>query len=424
MLKRSDSGILGVLKNISMSSIERANAANRSVVEYNPCSVDAFFDSNCGLYSALISGGNARIRNSAMVSQAICAAKNGFPVIVLHEGNYELDTLLRNCFSGTDRFSSINTHSPCFEPFYGLDDFEISSQIIETAPKEFDIKYNARYYLDGISALLKATGKNRTFKLFSSCPHSQIFDKVDEAELQGKITDIESREIKSKLMTGQSENYKLDTFFDSLKKEIQPILFKSKQGYNPINIISAIDSNSVLSFDISSVTNKILINTIFSQLRLALTKGMQYGIIIDSIPINSNESYASYMKSPSENVCKTISSDDLYSMVGGDEKLFASVVSESQIKIVMQHSSGHSAIKWAEMFGQYDKYEESYQTQYGSSRQTPFSIFSSPNHSRSVNVNKNREYVVKPEMISRMANGEAYILSDALGELAHAYLIN
>lgn len=421
-LQRSDKGFMGVLKAMTMTSTDRANSMNRSVVEYKPCDVDAFFDPNRGVYNALISGGDSRLRISAMVAQAICAARNGFPVIVLHEGNRFLEQQLRSNFSGTGRYREISSSSPCFEPFYGLSELEISNQILETAPKEYDIKFNARYYVDGISAFLKASGKNLSFRLFSTCPHSMIFDKVDDLEMQGKISDHEAQEIKSKLMMGQSENYKLDTFLASLRMEIEPLMYVSKRGQHPLNIITALKKDSILCFDLASVTNKLLLNTIMYQLKLALTRGMQYQIIIDSIPINSNELYASYIRAPSDKVCKTIAAEDFYSMVGSDEKVFSAVVGNSQILVVMNHSSGHSATKWAEIFGQYDKFEESYSTSRGGSRRTPFSLLSSPNYNRTVNVSKNREYIVKPEAITRMGNGEAYVLSAAFGELAHLIL--
>lgn len=421
-LERSDKGFMGVLKAMTMTGTNRANSMNRNVVEYKPCDIDAFFDSERGVYNALISGGNSRLRTSAMVAQTICAARNGFPVIVLHEGNRFLEQQLRSNFSGTGRYKEISSSSPCFEPFYGLSELEISNQILETAPKEYDIKFNARYYVDGISAFLKASGKNLSFKLFSTCPHSMIFDKIDGLEMQGRISDHEAQEIKSKLMMGQSENYKLDTFFASLRMEMESLMFISKNGYRPLNVITALKSDAVLCFDLASVTNKLLLNTIIYQLKLALTRGMQYQIIIDSIPINSNESYAAYIRTPSDKVCKTIASDDFYAMVGSDEKVFSAIVGDTQILVVMNHTSGHTATKWAEVFGQYDKFEESYSTSRGGSRKTPFSILSSPNYNRTVNVSKNREYIVKPEAITRMGNGEAYVLSAALGQLAHLIL--
>lgn len=421
-LERADKGVRGFLKSMTMTGTDRANSMNRSVVEYKPCSVDAFFDTSRGVYNALVSGGNAKLRTSSIVAQTICAVSNGFPVVIIHEGNHLLEQQLRNNFSGNGKYKEISAASPCFEPLYGLNELEIANQILESAPKDYDIKYNARYYIEGISAYLKASGKNLSFKLFSTCPHSMIFDKVDDLEMQGKITDYEAQEIKSKLMMGQSENYKLDSFLASLRMEIEPIMYVSKRGHRPLNVLTALKQNMILCFDLSAVTNKLLLNTIIYQLKLALTRGLQYQIVIDSIPINTNDSYAAYIKAPSDKVCKTIVTDDFYSMVGGDEKLFSAVVGSTQTLIIMNHASGHSATKWAEVFGQYDKFEESYSTSRGGSRRTPFSILSSPNYNRTVNISKNREYIVKPEVISRMGNGEAFIQSAALGQLVHIFL--
>lgn len=421
-LQRADKGFAGVLRTLGMSSADRANQINRSVNEYQPCSIDAFYEPDRGVYNSIVSGGDNRIRTNAMIAQTICALHNNFPVIILHEGNRELENQMRSNFSSTGRYVEVSSRSPCFEPFYGLNELEISNQVLETAPKDYDIKFNARYYIEGMSQFLKKSGKHLSFKMFSTCPHALLFDKVDDLRMQGSITDSEEQEIKSKLMMGQSENYKLDSYFASLKMEIMPIMYVTKGGHKPVNVISALKKGAILCIDIASVTNKLLINTLIYQLKLALTRGMRYTLLIDSIPVNANEAYAAYLKAPTDKVCKMIATDDFYSMTGSDEKLFSAVVGESQIIVVMGHTSSNSATKWSEVFGQYDKYEQSYSTSRGSSRRTAFSLFASPNQSRTVNISKNREFVVKPEMITRMGYGEAYVLTAARGELAHLVL--
>lgn len=422
-LERADKGIKGVFKALTMTRTDRINAINRSVIEYNPSHVDAFFEPAKGVYNSIVSGGDRYYRNQAIIAQVACAEQNNFPVIIMHEGNSDLEQQVTSNFAGTGKLIKVNRTNPCFEPLFGLNEMEISSQILETAPSEYDLKFSARYYIDGISTFLKKSGKHLSFKMFSTCPHALIFDKVDDLKNRGAITDAEEQEIKSKLMMGQSENYKIDTFLASLKMEIDPILYVAKRGYKPVNIISSIKRNKILCFDIASVTNKLLLNTLIYQLKLALTQGLQYVIIIDSIPTNSNEAYAAYLQAPTGKACRMISSDDYYSMVGGDDKTFSATIGDSQIIIVMGHTAGHSAAKWAEVFGQYDKFEESFSTSRGSSRRTPFSLMPSPNFNRTVSVSKSREYIVKPESITRMGNSEAYILSAARGELAHLQLI-
>lgn len=422
-LQKKNSGFMGVVKALTMSRNEHINSINRSVNDYKPCSVDAFFEPSNGLYSVVASGGHPAVRSAAIEAQTLCAIQNRFPVIILHEGNHELSGRIKRTLAPLGNYQEISSYSPRFEPFYGLTELEIANQITESAPKEFDLKFNARYYIDGISTFIRKKGRHLSFQMFSTCPHALLFDKVDEMQLQGKLTDQEAQDIKSKLMMGQSESLKIESYLADLKMETSQIAYQPKQGYQPINIISALKQNSVLCFDISSATNKLLINTIVYQCKLALTKGMQFALIIDSIPTNANTAYESLIKSSPDKIIKMISSDDLFAMVGGDDKLFAAIVGNSQTTIVMSHTSGHSAKMWSEVFGEYDKLEESYSTSRGSSRRSPFSLFSSPNYNRTVNVSRNREYIVKPEAIMRMAPTEAYILSAARGELAHLQLI-
>lgn len=421
-LQRADKGFAGFLKSLTMTDTDRANAANRRVIEYQPCSVDAFFEPNRGVYNAVISGGENRMRVNAMVAQAICAMKNNFPVVILHQGNRELENQMRSTFFGSGKYIEVSSRTPCFEPFFSLNELEIANQILETAPKEYDIRFSARYYIEGVSGYLNKSGKHLSFNLFSTCPHALLFDKVEDLRLQGRITDAEEQEIKSKLMMGQSENYKLDTYMASLKMEMSSLMYVPRNGQHPTNIISALNDQVVFCIDVTSATNKLLFNTLIFQLKLALTKGMRYTLLVDAIPLNANEAYANYLKTPTDRICTMISSDDFYSMMGGDERAFSTLIGNSQITVVMSHNSGNSAIKWAEVFGQYDKYETSYSRSKGSSRRTPFSLFASPHQSSSVSISERREYVVKPEAIMRMGYGEAYVLTAARGELAHLIL--
>ena len=422
-LQRTDSGMTKFIKSLTMTSTDRANEANRGVIEYEPCDVGAFYKLGTGLKNCIVSGGSNQYRVSALVRYAENAINNNLPTIILHEGNKELENQMRYAFSSTGKYIEINENNPCFEPFYKLNAMEITNQIFEAAPKEYDIKYSARYYIEGISEILTKKGKNLSFNMFSTCPHHLIFDKVDELRMNGIISDAEEQSIKSKLMMGQGENFKLDTYFSGFKLENDLILYgKNRMSRRPVNIISAINNKNVVCIDVSSSANKLLINILISQLKLSLTKNFKYLLLIDSISINANEKYADYIKGITGKVNYMFSSEDFYSMTGGDDKIFSTLVGNSHINIVMSHSSANTAQKWSEVFGMYDKYETSYSKTRGSTRRTPFSILSSPNVQSTVSVNEKREYIVKPEQIARMGVGEAYIAVSFIDEIAHLIL--
>lgn len=421
-LEPVDQGITGVLKSIVTSSVDRANETNRAVCEYRPCSVDAFFDPSYGSSDTILSGGEKSLRSKAICAQIQAAISHHLPVIVLHEGDVHLERVLEQKFSSSHLYREISASSPCFEPFFGLSPIEIARETLEAAPKDYDLKGNATFYIEALCGYLHYAGRHPSFKMLSTCPHAQMFDKVDDLEQQGIISSDVNRELKSKLMMGQTECYKLSSFWSSFRMESDSLLYHPKSGFRPANVITAAKQRQVLCIDISSVANQILINTIFYQLRLALQHRFTYTLIIDSLPLASNEMYANFIKSASGKVHRLLASDDLYAMLGGDDNLFSALTGSVDTVMVFSHTSGKSAAKWSEFFGQYDKYERSYSQTHGSSRH-PFALFASSNQSHSINISKNREFVVKPEQIMRMAPGEAYVRMVDSHQIAHLQIM-
>lgn len=419
-LQRADKGFAGFWKSLTMEYTEQVNNINRNIAEYKPAEILNFYDPSCGVYNSIVSGGIPEMRINAILAQCMCARDNNFPVIVLHEGNRNLAYSMAQRFVN-DSYTEISFNSPCFEPFYRLDEVDITEQMMETSPKNFDIKINARYYIEGLNQFLKKSKKKMTFKMLSTCPHASIFDKIDNLRLQGKINDREEQEIKSKLMMGDSEKFKIDTYTTSLKREISSCLYSAKAGYKPMNILSAIEDDKILCVDINSVSNKLFLNTLIYQLNLALKKGLQYTVIIDSISLTASEQYADYIKMNTDRICRMLSSDDLYAMTGSNEQIFSSILGNSQISVIMNHTSAKSAEKWAEFLGQYDKYEKSYNNSSGWSRGV-FQLIGTHNTNKGTSISKNRSFVVQPEAITRMGATEAYILTAARGELAHLVL--
>lgn len=203
-------GMSGMLRSLVTSSLDRTNEANRAVCEYLPCSVNAFFDSAHSVDSTIISGGDKRLRTEAIRAQVQASISNHIPVIILHEGDYHLEHILRQNFSSGNRYREVGTSSPCFEPFYGLTSLEIARETLETAPKDYELKSNSQFYIEALCSYLGYAGRHTSFKMLSTCPHAQMFDKVDDLERQGVISSSTSQELKAKLMMGQTECYKLN----------------------------------------------------------------------------------------------------------------------------------------------------------------------------------------------------------------------
>lgn len=261
-----------------------------------------FFDPSHGSSDTILFVGEKSLRSEAICAQIQASISHHLPVIILHESDVHLERVLEQKFSSSRLYREISTSFPCFEPFFGLSSIEIARETLEAAPKDYDLKGNTTFYIEALCEYLHYAGRHPSFKMLSTCPHAQMFDKFDDLEQQGIISSDVNRELKSKLMMGQTECYKLSSFWSSFRMESDSLLYHPKSAFRPANVITAAKQQQILCVDISSVANQILINTIFYQLRLALQHGFTYTLIIDSLPLTSNEMYANFIKSASGKV--------------------------------------------------------------------------------------------------------------------------
>lgn len=421
-VKREQKLLYKIYDTLVKSDIDKYNSRSRGVVEYLPCSIKSFFDVRWGPINTIVSGSADDIRQNTILAFVETAIANNIPVLVIHENKYSVVSEINKTFKNYNCFD-ISVASPCYEPFFNLSSNEITSLIIEAAPKSFDLKHNVRYYIDGINTLLIKSGKKTSFKMLLTCPHMLIFDKVDEYINKGIITDSDGQDIKSKLVMGQSENYKLESYLQELKMQMSNIIYDSKNKLSPMNIQKFIEKNGVMTFNIGSITNNLLLNLVILQLKHSLSKGKKIALVLDSLSLTGNEMLNELVKSNTEQISLLISGDDVFSMIDGNDQSFAALIGKCQRLVVLTHSSAKSAKAWADVFGEYDKKEKTYSMSSGGNYRTPFSLLSNKNYNSSVNINQRREYIVKPERIMRLGFNEAYIYSNYENELAHAEII-
>ena len=177
-----------IISMINNRNINNANQANRGVVEYQPSEIGGFITPNSNIDNIVISGGDRHIRSHAINSIIYASCVNQIPVIVLHESNKELEERLKLTFENTGYLSVVNPENAVYDPFCGLGKTDICKLIIESIPKEYDIKPNARYYLDGMISYLEALHKKPSLTMLAKCPHADLFNLVDKIILNDRFT--------------------------------------------------------------------------------------------------------------------------------------------------------------------------------------------------------------------------------------------
>lgn len=401
------------------STLDRMNQGIDGVVNYKSCSVENFFESQYGTINTIVSGGSDDIRFKVLRAHIAIAINDGFPVIVLHQGNPYIGSRLRNEFGGVVETNIVDIGSACYDPFYDLDGGAISELVMGAAPKSFDIKHNAKYYIEGVVELLKKSKKKPYFNLLATCPHTTLFDKIDDLVGKNQISDSDGQEIKSKLMIGQSESVKIESYFYTLQTQIQPFLYRTKSREKPVNVRKNISNKELLVINIGNIANELYVNVLIEELKRAIAYGSSAAVVLDSISIVGNDKLKELIMGLSGQVRFTVIGDDVVVLSGSDEQLFTTLVGRAKKIVVLSHNAGTSAVKWSQVFGEHDKQEQSYSVSKGGSYNSPIPFMASPNYNKQVNYNWKREYIVKPEKIMNLGYGEAFVYSGDINELAH-----
>ena len=401
------------------STLDRMNQGIDGVVNYKSCSVENFFESQYGTINTIVSGGSDDIRFKVLRAHIAIAINDGFPVIVLHQGNPYIGSRLRNEFGGVVETNIVDIGSACYDPFYDLDGGAISELVMGAAPKSFDIKHNAKYYIEGVVELLKKSKKKPYFNLLATCPHTTLFDKIDDLVGKNQISDSDGQEIKSKLMIGQSESVKIESYFYTLQTQIQPFLYRTKSREKPVNVTKNISNKELLVINIGNIANELYVNVLIEELKRAIAYGSSAAVVLDSISIVGNDKLKELIMGLSGQVRFTVIGDDVVALSGSDEQLFTTLVGRAKKIVVLSHNAGTSAVKWSQVFGEHDKQEQSYSVSKGGSYNSPIPFMASPNYNKQVNYNWKREYIVKPEKIMNLGYGEAFVYSGDINELAH-----
>lgn len=411
----------GLLSTMMMPLNERANLRNRSIVNYKPNYPIRFLNPDC-IGNTNVSGGSGQMRSSILCQQIELAQSVGMPVVILHEGNVRLAQQIAGQFSQDPEYVEVSYQRPCFEPVYDLSDSEVTDQFWQITPQRYALKPEARYSLDGAIGYLRALKIPVSAHNLLQCQQVELIKLVDDANNQGAISDADAQSLKARLMYGQTEKMKLDLILSDYLREVDAILWKKGGGVKPENILSAIRRKKILLFDILSVGSEFLFNTVIYQLRRAMTSGLRFLLIVDSLSVQANNQFAEMLKIASQKVSLTLASDDLYAAAGGDERLFQSLVGRANVNFILRHSTAASAKKWAETCGEYDAWIQSSNRSFGS-QSNPGSPFSSYTSNYGTSLNRQREFIVKPEEITRMNDAECYILTGARGEISHLLLL-
>ena len=398
----------------TIRNIEKNNELRRNITRYEPSDIEGFIERDNHVGSYIVSGGTQNYRARTAASITACSLSQNISTVILHEGNVTLQNHIGQATAFTGNKVIITNSTAVYDPFYNRSKQEICNLIMNSTDTHTFINAIGQQYILGLLDFIESKNIPPYCNMLMTCPHNTIFEKIDDAQQKGYLTDQKATSIRNELMQGQSEMANIQAFFSQLGYQGAGIL-SNKTGGHSVNIKTAVEHNGLIMIDIGSSTNEILLNLIVNEIKEVLITGKKMMLILDNISIHSNELLAKLIKSLSSRCLTTLVSDDVYTMLGADDNLFHSFTGNACKCVVFGHTSGVTCNKWSEIFGYYDvdKVSENigqhrnFQWGYGFGSQY------------SINVSSNREFIVKPEEIARMNQNEVYIFDKNARELAY-----
>lgn len=398
----------------TIRNIEKNNELRKNITLYEPSDIEGFIERDSRVGSYIISGGLQSYRARTAASVVACSLSQGVPVVVLHEGDRELENSIAVATAFTNNKVIIKHSTSVYDPFYNRSNQEICNLIMNSVRTPGDIGTLGQQYILGISDFIRSKNIPPYCEMLVRCPHDELIEKIDDAENLGYLTSQKAAQIRGLIMQGQSERANVQAFFSQLSYQATGVLSSHGSRSHAVNIRTAVEHAGLLMIDIGSSTNDLLVNLLVNEIKDMLSSGKKLMLVIDRIAINSNVLLSNIVKSLSARCLTCILAEDVYSVLGADDNVFHSFVGNACKCVVYAHSVGLTCNKWSEVFGYYDVDRVSHNMGSNQNYQWGYG-FGSQN---SINVSTNREFIVKPEEINRMASNEVYILDRNAKELA------
>lgn len=408
----------------TLAQVDIENQSNKGVVKYQLSDIEAFIERDPSVGSYIISGGSSHIRAKAISAAVACSAMQNIPVVILHEGDRSVERAIQSIGLPVGMLTIVNSASENYDPFYNRNAQEIGLLAINSQRDNIKITPVGQQYISGIAEFIQTKAAANYCRLFMTCPHEQLFEKIDNALAKGKLTDSQASHIKSLLLQGQTEVSNVRAFLDDLSTNCSGYLYQRKSSIIPCNIRSCVQNGEIVMIDIGSSANEVLLNVLIYEIQELLSNSKEIMLILDGISLNSNTALSKVIKSLSTRCHTVLSSDDVYSMLGADDNVFNTFVGNANQCLILTHTSGTACSKWADVIGHYN--EKKISQNQGSTRHTmpennPFLPWQGGYAAiNQVSFSMSREYIVKPEEIAHLPNDQVYIIDQIRRELLNS----
>ena len=161
----------------------------------------------------------------------------------------------------------------------------------------------------------------------------------------------------------------------------------------------------------------MLLELIVNSLIIAMNRGYDFSLLIDDIAFTNNEllKNAVCQKSNHHNI---LLSKDLYSLTGGKDETFSTIIGEAEKTVLFAHNSSTSCEKWSKYLGEYEKIDVAHNQNSGFSQSSKWGYNTNSGQTETLK----REHKVKPEQIKSLSQNEVFVYDNTNSNLIQTFI--
>ena len=349
---------------------------------------------------AVVSGGQNGGRVRALMPFVYKSQLNNIPLIAIHTGNRELESMVNDHSRGCEFVTKGNC---CYDVFRGMPVEDMAYLLYETMPDD-NASPSAEALIRSLLEMLLRTKGTVTFQNLAVFPLPDLQDVLDAMQKNGEVDTEEYREINRLYMSGSSEIDNVRIFLNKLNRQAEGVY--GKLTANACNIKKMLNNKGVVTIDVGSADNDLIFTLVINHLRLLQSQGRNFSILLDDIPASRFPKINDLLRGRTYAISHN---DFISSLYGGDkrgEDLFSEIIGNISTTVLFRHTSGTSCQKWSEHLGKYHKIKIKYNISQNSA-------FLNSSNSRGISVDETDEPRIRAETLGKLPDNLACIHGSA-----------
>jgi hypothetical protein len=358
--------------------------------------IDYIWGETDGPESSVVSGGQNNERVRALMPFVHKSQQKDIPLIALHSGNHELETMISGHSNACELISRNNFY---YDAFHGMPVEDMAYLLYETMPDD-NASPAAEALLRSLLEVTLRTEGTVTFQSLAAFPLSDLSNKLNAMQKAGEITTDEYREINRYYMSGSPEIDSVRIFLNKLNRQAEGIY--GKPASKVCNIKKMLNYKGAIAIDVGNVNNDLFFSLVVNHLMLLQSQGRIFSILLDGIPMSRFPKVNDLLRG---RVYAISHNDFVSSLFGGGlrgDDIFSEITGNVSATVLFQHTSGTSCQKWSEHLGKYHKIRIKRNI-------SQTSGFMNPGDSRGIWVDETDEPRVRAETLAKLPGAFACI---------------